>query len=297
MGQIQHFLTYLQLERNYAEATIQAYRTDLEAFAEYCQSVHQLTDLAEVPYSLIRSWIVVLMETGLSSRSVNRKISALRSFYTFMIKTQQLEVSPLQQHKPLKSSKQVSVPFSLQEVERLFASDFFGNDYSGVLHLTILQTLYYTGIRRAELIGLNVSDLQFHSGQLKVLGKRNKERMIPLLPILQKQLESYLSHRASLATIHDPSYLFIGENGKKLTPNFVYRLVNSYFNKVSTKTKTSPHMLRHSFATHLLDQGADLNAVKDLLGHSSVAATQVYTHSSMQKIKSIYAASHPREKK
>ena len=297
MGQIQHFLTYLQLERNYAEATIQAYRTDLEAFAEYCQSVHQLTDLAEVPYSLIRSWIVVLMDTGLSSRSVNRKISALRSFYTFMIKTQQLEVSPLQQHKPLKSSKQVSVPFSLQEVERLFTSDFFGNDYSGVLHLTVLQTLYYTGIRRAELIGLNVSDLQFHSGQLKVLGKRNKERMIPLLPILQKQLDNYLSHRASLAAIHDPSYLFIGENGKKLTPNFVYRLVNSYFNKVSTKTKTSPHMLRHSFATHLLDQGADLNAVKDLLGHSSVAATQVYTHSSMQKIKSIYAASHPREKK
>ena len=295
MEHIQRFLTYLDLERNYAAATLQAYRTDLEHFVHYCQDQHDQQDLVQVPYSIIRSWIVVLMDQGLTTRSVNRKISALRSFYTYLVKTQQLDVSPLQQHRSLKSSKQVAVPFSVQEVERLFASDLFGDSYTDILALSLIKTLYYTGMRRAELIGLQRSDIDFGSQQIKVLGKRSKERMIPLLPALQSQLESYLQQREQLEELQDTNHLFLQANGKKLSPNFVYRQVNSYFKVVSTKTKTSPHMLRHSFATHLLDQGADLNAVKDLLGHSSVGATQVYTHSSMQKIKSIYAASHPRE--
>ena len=295
MEHIQRFLTYLDLERNYAAATLQAYRTDLEHFVHYCQDQHDQQDLVQVPYSIIRSWIVVLMDQGLTTRSVNRKISALRSFYTYLVKTQQLDVSPLQQHRSLKSSKQVAVPFSVQEVERLFASDLFGDSYTDILALSLIKTLYYTGMRRAELIGLQRSDIDFGSQQIKVLGKRSKERMIPLLPALQSQLESYLQQREQLEELQDTNHLFLQANGKKLSPNFVYRQVNSYFKLVSTKTKTSPHMLRHSFATHLLDQGADLNAVKDLLGHSSVGATQVYTHSSMQKIKSIYAASHPRE--
>lgn len=295
MEHIQRFLTYLDLERNYAAATLQAYRADLEHFVHYCQDQHDQQDLVQVPYSIIRSWIVVLMDQGLTTRSVNRKISALRSFYTYLVKTQQLDVSPLQQHRSLKSSKQVAVPFSVQEVERLFASDLFGDSYTDILALSLIKTLYYTGMRRAELIGLQRSDIDFGSQQIKVLGKRSKERMIPLLPALQSQLESYLQQREQLEELQDTNHLFLQANGKKLSPNFVYRQVNSYFKVVSTKTKTSPHMLRHSFATHLLDQGADLNAVKDLLGHSSVGATQVYTHSSMQKIKSIYAASHPRE--
>lgn len=295
MEHIQRFLTYLDLERNYAAATLQAYRADLEHFVHYCQDQHDQQDLVQVPYSIIRSWIVVLMDQGLTTRSVNRKISALRSFYTYLVKTQQLDVSPLQQHRSLKSSKKVAVPFSVQEVERLFASDLFGDSYTDILALSLIKTLYYTGMRRAELIGLQRSDIDFGSQQIKVLGKRSKERMIPLLPALQSQLESYLQQREQLEELQDINHLFLQANGKKLSPNFVYRQVNSYFKVVSTKTKTSPHMLRHSFATHLLDQGADLNAVKDLLGHSSVGATQVYTHSSMQKIKSIYAASHPRE--
>ena len=295
MEHIQRFLTYLDLERNYAAATLQAYRADLEHFVHYCQDQHDQQDLVQVPYSIIRSWIVVLMDQGLTTRSVNRKISALRSFYTYLVKTQQLDVSPLQQHRSLKSSKKVAVPFSVQEVERLFASDLFGDSYTDILALSLIKTLYYTGMRRAELIGLQRSDIDFGSQQIKVLGKRSKERMIPLLPALQSQLESYLQQREQLEELQDTNHLFLQANGKKLSPNFVYRQVNSYFKEVSTKTKTSPHMLRHSFATHLLDQGADLNAVKDLLGHSSVGATQVYTHSSMQKIKSIYAASHPRE--
>ena len=295
MEHIQRFLTYLDLERNYAAATLQAYRSDLEHFVHYCQDQHDQQDLVQVPYSIIRSWIVVLMDQGLTTRSVNRKISALRSFYTYLVKTQQLDVSPLQQHRSLKSSKKVAVPFSVQEVERLFASDLFGDSYTDILALSLIKTLYYTGMRRAELIGLQRSDIDFGSQQIKVLGKRSKERMIPLLPALQSQLESYLQQREQLEELQDTNHLFLQANGKKLSPNFVYRQVNSYFKVVSTKTKTSPHMLRHSFATHLLDQGADLNAVKDLLGHSSVGATQVYTHSSMQKIKSIYAASHPRE--
>ena len=295
MEHIQRFLTYLDLERNYSAATLQAYRADLEHFVHYCQDQHDQQDLVQVPYSIIRSWIVVLMDQGLTTRSVNRKISALRSFYTYLVKTQQLDVSPLQQHRSLKSSKKVAVPFSVQEVERLFASDLFGDSYTDILALSLIKTLYYTGMRRAELIGLQRSDIDFGSQQIKVLGKRSKERMIPLLPALQSQLESYLQQREQLEEVQDTAHLFLQANGKKLSPNFVYRQVNSYFKVVSTKTKTSPHMLRHSFATHLLDQGADLNAVKDLLGHSSVGATQVYTHSSMQKIKSIYAASHPRE--
>lgn len=295
MEQIQRFLTYLDLERNYAAATLQAYRADLEYFANYCQDQHDQQDLIQVPYSIIRSWIVVLMDQGLTTRSVNRKISALRSFYTYLVKTQQLAVSPLQQHRSLKSSKKVAVPFSVQEVERLFASDLFGDNYTDILALSLIKTLYYTGMRRAELIGLQRSDVDFGSQQIKVLGKRSKERMIPLLPTLQSQLEIYLQQREQLEELQDTNHFFLQTNGKKLSPNFVYRQVNSYFKIISTKTKISPHMLRHSFATHLLDHGADLNAVKDLLGHSSVGATQVYTHSSMQKIKSIYAASHPRE--
>lgn len=295
MEHIQRFLTYLHLERNYARATLQAYRADLEHFALYCQDQHDQLDLVQVPYSIIRSWIVSLMDQGLTTRSVNRKISALRSFYTYLVKTQQLAVSPLQQHRSLKSSKKVAVPFSIHEVERLFASDLFGDGYTDILALSLIKTLYYTGMRRAELIGLQLSDVDFGSAQIKVLGKRSKERMIPLLPALRSQIEVYLEEREQLEELQDFNFLFLQANGKKLSPNFVYRQVNSYFKVISTKTKTSPHMLRHSFATHLLDQGADLNAVKDLLGHSSVGATQVYTHSSMQKIKSIYAASHPRE--
>lgn len=295
MQSIERFLTYLALERNYAQATLQAYRKDLETFQNYCETTHNLSDLVTVPYSIIRSWVVSLIDEGLSTRSVNRKVSALRSYYNFLIKTQQLDQSPLQQHKPLKSRKKVPVPFSVQEVERLFTADFFGSEYEDVLALTILKILYYTGMRRGELIGIKVGDIDFSTAQIKVLGKRSKERMIPMLPTLQEQLKIYLKTRETLVEVADESILFVRANGKKVTPNFVYRLVNSYFKRVSTKTKTSPHMLRHSFATHLLDQGADLNAVKDLLGHSSVAATQVYTHSSMQKVKSIYAASHPRE--
>jgi integrase/recombinase XerC len=220
----------------------------------------------------------------------------LRSYYKFLLRTETINISPLKLHRPLKVSKKVNVPFSKEEVDRLLNSDFFAEDYVGILQKSIITLLYFTGIRRQELIDLQSTAIDFQIHAIKVLGKRNKERIIPLLPGAIAVLKNYVSYKDKLS-ISPPSYFFYSSAGLKLTEGFVYQTVNHYFSMVSSKVKKSPHMLRHSFATHLLNNGADLNSVKELLGHESVAATQVYTHSSLKKIQDIYTKAHPRGKK
>ncbi len=290
------FIDYLLLEKKCSPHTITAYKANLEGFAAFVKQEQQDFFLEEVSYSEIRSWIVFLIDSGNSKRTVNRKISVLRSYYKFLVQTGTIAVSPLKEHKALKIESKVALPFSQEEIKQLFTQDLFSEDYQGVLKRTIIQLLYYTGMRRSELIALQEGDVDFSSGLIKVLGKRNKERLLPLMPEMAIQIKKLLGEQKNLKIKKELPYLYVNEKGKKLTSAFVYDTVKSYLGKVSTKTKRSPHVLRHSFATHLLDQGADLNAIKDLLGHSSVAATQHYTHSSMTKIQQVYQKAHPREK-
>ncbi|MEK9958767.1 MAG: tyrosine-type recombinase/integrase [Flavobacteriaceae bacterium] len=290
---ITSFLTYLELEKNYAAHTLTAYRNDLENFQAFCLEVFQEDDLSSVSYSLIRSWIVQLLEQGNSTKTINRKISSLRSFYKYLMRSEQIEKSPLDEHRPLKVQKNVQVPFSQKEMHQVLDPNLYPDSPLGTLQRVLITTLYYTGMRRTELIHLLDRDVSLDNRTIKVVGKRNKERLIPVLQSLQKHLLDYRITRADAVDTHG-RYFFRSIAGKKLSEHFVYETVNTYLNKVSSKAKKSPHMLRHSFATHLLDNGADLNAVKELLGHNSIAATQHYTHSSMCEIKAVYQKAHPR---
>jgi integrase/recombinase XerC len=295
---IHSFLEYISLEKNSSVHTQTAYQGDLKDFKGFllkqdlpCKD----NFLEEVSYGEIRSWIVFLIQKGNSTRTVNRKISVLRSYYKFLMRVGSIERSPLKEHKALKMATKVQLPFSQEEVARVLNSDFFPKNYNGVLQKTILSLFYYTGIRRSELIGLKYEDINLSKDLIKVLGKQNKERLIPLLPEIKVQIKTLLSLQNQSSALRSQGLFFQTENGRKLTEAYVYKTVNDYFGRVSTKTKKSPHVLRHSFATHLLDQGADLNSIKDLLGHSSIAATQHYTHSSMAKIQEVYKKTHPRE--
>ncbi len=294
---LQKFIDYISLEKNYSSHTILAYENDLKNFSVFFLNEHNVSSIEKVEYYMIRSWVISLIEEGKSNRSINRKLSTLRSFYKFLMKTSTIEVSPMSEHKPLKIDKKIHIPFSEEEIFSVLKGDFFSSDYKGVLEKTLIYILYFTGARRNEIIQMDFNSVDLKQNMLKVLGKRNKERLIPIHSILKDQLKIYLSIRSNLKESSKINTFFCSKNGKKITTGFVYKTVNMYFNIVSSKSKKSPHMLRHSFATHMLDQGADLNAVKGLLGHSSVAATQNYTHTSMQKIKSIYSKTHPRGSK
>ncbi|MEO2059188.1 MAG: tyrosine-type recombinase/integrase [Mesonia sp.] len=290
------FIDYLQYEKKYSLHTINAYQKDISDFAVFAEENFEETNLVEISYSIIRSWIVKLVDEEVSNRSINRKISSLKTFYKYLLKTKQVEVSPLAKHKSLKVSKKVQVPFSAKEVETVIAN-FSAEGFSDVRDQLIIELLYSTGMRRAELINLKLESIQIESSQIKVLGKRNKERMIPLLPSVKKTFIAYLKEREQLEINSESDYLLLTNKGKKLYDTLVYRIVNGYFSRVSTKTKNSPHIIRHSFATHLLNEGADLNSVKELLGHSSLASTQVYTHNSIKELSKVYLKSHPRNKK
>lgn len=294
---ISHFLEYLELEKKYSSHTLKAYRNDLHTFSAYIKGEFEQEDLREVHYSQIRSWIVSLVESRLTNRSINRKISSLKSFYKFLLKTKQLEVSPLATHLPLKTAQKAQLPFSEKEVQQaleLIELVSF-EDYRDKL---VLEIFYTTGIRRAELLGMQIADLELESGVLKVRGKRGKERYIPLLSSVLPWVQKYLKEREAFLTIHGQQtpVLFLDSKAAPLTAEKVREIVGKYFGQVSTKLKKSPHVLRHSFATHLLNQGADLNSVKELLGHSSLAATQIYTHNSLAQLKSVYKKAHPRNK-
>jgi integrase/recombinase XerC len=291
------FRDYLGLEKNYSLHTVTAYLNDLDFFQAFLKDAFDDDDLIRVNYNQIRAWIVSLSDDGVSNSSINRKISSLKSFYKFLLKTKQIETSPLLKHKALKSPKKLQIPFSEKELDLVLNQITYTDDFEGVRDKLIVDLFYTTGIRRAELIGLKLHNVDLSNGTLKVLGKRNKERIIPILPVVQNQIRIYLGERSRLQPIIDGDSFFLLLKGVKLNDSFVYRLINYYFSNVSEKVKKSPHILRHTFATHLLNHGADINSVKELLGHSSLASTQVYTHSSLAELKKIYGSAHPRNQK
>lgn len=290
------FLDYLQLEKKYSVHTITAYKADLSDFQLYIETAFEQKTLDDVNYAQIRSWIVELSESNISNRTINRKISSLKAYYRFLLKTEQIESSPLTKHKALKTPKKIQIPFSEDEIVRILET-IDDSTLEGIRDRLIVELFYSTGIRRAELINIKISDLDLDGGVLKVLGKRNKERYIPLIASVKDTASKYLEGRRHTENISGSDYLFLTSKGDKIYESFVYRIINNYFSKVSGKLKRSPHILRHSFATHLLNQGANLNAVKELLGHSSLAATQVYTHNSIAELSKIHQNAHPRNNK
>ena len=295
MNQIDAFLEYLTLEKKYSKHTIVAYKNDLISFRDYCAIEYEQETIGEVNYSQIRSWVVSLVEEGVINRTVNRKISSLKSFYKFLQKTKQISTNPLATHKALKTTKEIQVPFSKEEINNVISQIEVEDTFEGVRDKLIVELFYSTGMRRAELINLKTTSVDFSNNMVKVLGKRNKERWIPLLPTVIRSVKKYLEFRDKLSQKNDD--FFLTQKGNKIYETLVYRVINNYFSKVSSKVKKSPHILRHSFATHLLNEGADLNSVKELLGHSSLASTQVYTHNSLEQIKKVYNQAHPRSNK
>ncbi len=291
------FLEYLLLEKKYSPLTAKAYLTDLNSFAQFIQSNYQEEDVDRVHYNLIRQWLVELSQKGVANKSINRKTTSLRTYFKFLQKTGVIDSNPLSKHKSLKIEKKVMIPFSKDEVEGVLSMlKESCRDYESYRDYLIVELFYALGLRRAELINLKVLDIDFSNKTIKVLGKRSKERIIPLLDSTIEMIEKYFDCYREKYGIHKDSHLFLSNRGVKIYESFVFRLVNGYFSKVSVKIKKSPHILRHSFATHLLSEGAELNAVKELLGHSSLAATQIYTSNDIDQLTKVYKKAHPRNR-
>ena len=293
---LEAFISYLSLEKNYSSHTVNAYKKDIKEFILFTTSEYNNSKIENIEYAVIRSWIVKLVNDKISNRTVNRKIASLKAYYKFLQKISAISLNPLAKHKALKTKKKIEVPFSELEMEKILQQIPFESDFEGARDKLIIELLYTTGIRRAELIHLRLKDFNSVKTTLKVLGKRNKERILPLLPSIHGLLEVYLSHRSKLQIVVDNDFLLLTKSGHKIYETLVYRVVNKYLSMVSSKIKKSPHILRHTFATHLLNKGADLNAVKELLGHSSLASTQVYTHNSIAELKKVHSKAHPRNK-
>lgn len=290
---LSNFYDYLSKEKNYSSNTVIAYKKDTETFQEFCRVKFELNNLLKVTYPIIREWIIDLSEKELSPLTINRKISSLSKYYDFLIKINDLKSSPLKNHKRLKVQKKLIIPFSEDEVLKVV--DVFSKNFEGKRNLLIVDMLYSTGVRRDELINIKLNDVLLDENLVKVLGKRNKERLVPLVLNLKSRINDYLKFRNEIKS--SSSNFFITTKGKKIGPSLVYRVVKNYFSKVSTKVKTSPHVLRHSFATHMLNNGADINSIKEIMGHSSLASTQIYTKIKLPKIINDYKKNHPRERK
>ena len=288
------FKDFLKLEKKYSDHTLLAYSNDIESFFSFLKSEFKQLDHKKVNYSQVRYWITKLVDKGLSNGTINRKVSSLKTYYKYLVKIEALKSSPLLNHKALKQNKKIQVPFSEDEIKAVLELNI-NNHFDDIRNKLIVELLYSTGIRRAELINLKLTDVDINQNQIKVLGKRNKERYIPLIKSVKNTISLYLIKRNLLDKIDDKPYFFLTKKGRKIYSALVYRVVKNYFTEASTKAKKSPHILRHSFATHLLNNGADLNSVKELLGHSSLASTQVYTHNNISELKKVYSKSHPRE--
>ncbi len=291
---LEKFSDYLLLEKKYSPNTILAYTNDINSLQAFLTKNYSGEQVESVGYNIIRQWIVTLVNSGITNRSINRKVSSLNTYYKFLIKVNSMSINPLKGHKVLKTEKKVQVPFSQKELDIVRNELLNVTDYESARDKCIVELFYATGIRRTELINIKLSDFDQDNKILKVLGKRNKERLIPLIPSVIDSYKGFIKFRNQLEIIRDTTFLFLTKKGVKLYDTLVYRIINKYFSNASTKLKCSPHVLRHSFATHLLNEGADINSVKELLGHSSLASTQVYTHSSIAELKKVHSKSHPR---
>lgn len=290
---IERFIRYLQFEKRFSPNTVTAYKKDLYQFSEFINSIEP--DMLSISHQQVRTWIVNLMDSGMEPKSINRKISSLRSFYKFLQREGLINASPMLQVKAPKIPKRLPVIITEQKMDSLLDSEnVFSDDFEGIRNRLILELLYGTGIRLAELISLSDQNVNAYENQIKVLGKRNKERIIPINKVLANMISEYQILRENQNFDTKASSLIVTNVGKAAYPKFIYRVVHSILSFISTQDKKSPHILRHSFATTLLNRGADLNAIKELLGHASLAATQVYTHNSVEKLKSIYKQAHPK---
>ena len=283
------FITYLSSEKRFSEHTIKSYTTDLKQFTSFLLSEFQIIDeINEISFQIIRTWIASLLEKGINPRSVNRKISTLKTYFKFLIREGVLIENPMTKVVAPKSKKRLPIFIEEDQIASLLNEVQFEEGFIGQRNKLIIELFYVTGIRLSELINIKISDVDFNNQSIKVLGKRNKERIIPLSSNVVNDLNIFIENK------HKNKYLFTNLEGDKLYNKLVYRLVNKYIAKISSVNKKSPHILRHTFATHMLNNGADINAIKELLGHANLSATQVYTHNTIEKLKTVYKQAHPR---
>jgi len=291
---VEQFLTYLQHEKRYSPHTVQSYRTDLIQFRDFMLQTFELS-LNDVAYIHVRNYMVLLMEEGVTENSIGRKLSTLRSFYKYLVREQIVQSSPMALVKAPKAPKRLPVFVDDQKLDLLLDSEeFFDGSFSSVRDRLVIEALFGTGMRLAELLTLKESDINFYDSNIRVLGKRNKERIVPISKPLEDQLRTYIELKTLQKFDNKTEGLFVTDKGADAYPKLIYRIVQRYLSFISTQDKKSPHVLRHSYATSLLNRGADLNAIKELLGHASLAATQVYTHNSVERLKSIYKQAHPK---
>lgn len=283
------FKNYLEAEKKYSILTVNAYTKDLEEFKDFLESTGTSLN-KNIEYTFIRNWIVFLSKNKISPNSINRKVSSLKAYFKFLVNIKEIKKSPLRNHTSLRTKSKVVNPLNETEMKEVFEL-FKTSEKELTRDSMIIDILYSTGLRRAELINLKKSDIYFDDQVIKVLGKRNKERLVPMLPGLVKKLKLYSRN------LEEDSFLLQSKNGNKISPSTIYRVVNKYLRSISTKTKISPHVLRHTFATHILNNGADINSIKEILGHKSLASTQIYTKIKIPTIVNDYMKNHPRQKK
>jgi integrase/recombinase XerC len=289
MKQVENFIRYITTLKHYSVHTVTSYKKDLQQFMAFCS----LPEGQFPDHHHIREWIVDMMSRGIAARSVNRKLSALKSFYHYLVRENILESNPVKKVILPRTDKKLPVFVHEKNMDMLLDNINFGDNFEGIRNRLIIEMLYFTGMRVNELTQLKCSDLNLYESSLKVLGKRNKERIIPLIPEMVTTLNEYLTKRSELAAGNN-EYLLLTMKGAKVYNRMAYRIVHQYLTLVTTLDKRSPHVLRHTFATHMLNKGADLNAIKEILGHANLSATEVYTHNTFEKLKKIYKQAHPR---
>lgn len=294
---IEKFIEYIKFEKRYSENTVISYRSDLEQFFNYLMTEYNTNKTEDINYLIIRSWFVSMMQNKMSPRSINRKKTALKSYYKFLIKEGEITENPMSKVISPKTAKRLPVFVEQEKMSKLLDNNElnFGEDFTGIRNLMIIEMLYATGMRVSELVNLKNTDIDLYNSTLKVIGKRNKERIIPFGKKLKENIINYNNIKESTFAIEQTDdQFFLTSKGKKIYQKLAYRVVNYYLSLITTLDKKSPHVLRHTFATHMLNNGADLNAIKELLGHANLSATQVYTHNTIEKLKNIYKQAHPR---
>lgn len=289
-----NYFHYLEQEKRYSTHTLVAYRFDIQQFSDYLEAQFETADLLLASPQMVRSWLASLMDSGITKSSLNRKLSTLKSFYKYCLQAGLVQQNPLSRVKTVKRDRTLPSFIEEKSLNTLFNDRVFGEDFAGLRDTLIMLLLYTTGIRLSELIGLRHQDVDTYNDQIRVRGKRNKQRLVPMLRETREAYMAYCEAKARNFGMDSDDGVLVTDKGRGLYPKYVYRRVNHYLGQVTTRGKRSPHVLRHSFATHMLDHGADLNAIKEILGHASLSATQVYTHNTIEKIKSIYKQAHPK---
>lgn len=291
---VSFFLQHIKYEKRLSHHTVTAYEGDLKQFSAFLLFQYEFKEPEKADFQMIRSWIVALVDEKIENRSINRKIATLRTFYNFLLRHKTITTDPMLKIKALKTDKTLPKYVEEKPMENLLDDMEFSDDFSGLRDKLVLELLYGTGMRLAELIGLKITDLNLYNNTLTVLGKRNKQRIIPVNKSLVEAIKKYLTLRTDIIDDTTNTYLIVTDSGTQAYPMFIQRLVKKYLSLVTSLEQRSPHVLRHTFATHLLNRGADLNAIKDLLGHTSLAATQIYTHNSIEKLKKVFKQAHPK---